>query len=42
MAASHSLMPSTRLVIWGVVFGLVAVFLAQNVAFVGNLTRARS
>jgi len=29
------------MLIWGVVFGLVAVFLANNVAFVGNVTRQR-
>jgi hypothetical protein len=35
-------MPSSRIILWGVVFGLLAVFLTNNVAFVGNITRSRS
>lgn len=38
---AHPLMPSPRMILWGVVFGLAAIFLANNVAFVGNITRQR-
>lgn len=32
-------MPSLKSVAWGVGFGLLALFLANNVAAVGNLTK---
>lgn len=38
---ASKLMPSSRMLLWGVVFGLAAIFIANNVAFVGNLTRQR-
>lgn len=39
---AHPLMPSSRMLIWGIVFGLAALFLANNVSFVGNITRQRA
>lgn len=36
------LLPSTRMIIWGVVFGLVAIAIASNVAAVGRLVGPRS
>jgi len=37
-----NLLPSTRMIVWGLVFGLLAVALASNVAFIGRLVGPRS
>jgi len=42
MADRVNLMPSTRMIVWGLVFGLVAVALYNNVATLGRWFGPRS
>lgn len=37
-----NLLPSTRMVIWGLVFGLLAIAVANNFAAIGRLVGPRT